>query len=430
MLLQSREFERAAISLQRLLATDPGDRPAREMLAFALESMGKIREERRVRAALAADFPDEPAIQAGYGRVLERSGDAAGALRAYRRARELEPAAAASELDAAIERTRERSSVEVAAPTAFLTDPGGSVARIQAGTAIPIGPATHLAVLGTSYSARSGANRFGTQASALALTLARVGPGVSWSAGPRWHLFSPPGMARHDLGTGAGVTARAALGASFEAAGAAELDAPWDDAAIAVLRGGRSTAVEGHVYSHAMSRRLLLQAGARVRRLSIVTEPMDAMGRATARQSLWLAGADVVLWNRGAALPGEVLDESLVAPTSIAPGATLAYRHYDVTSRPTPEFGSTIGLAPRGIVDEASIATTLAASRQRLGIHVQAGLAHDSARDARMWRGGAGLFWTPTPGSRVTLGYEQADETVTGLEGRRQSGWFSVHVHL
>src|SRR2546428_976959 len=62
------------------------DRPARETLAFVMESRGDLEGERALRAALAAEFPDDPRTQADYGRVLERSGDDPGALAAYRRA--------------------------------------------------------------------------------------------------------------------------------------------------------------------------------------------------------------------------------------------------------------------------------------------------------------------------------------------------------
>ena len=88
-LVQAGEFEPAATLLRQLVSLDPANRGAKEMLAFALESMGDLEGERRVRSALAREFPDDPRIQADYGRALERSGDEDGALRAYRRAREL-----------------------------------------------------------------------------------------------------------------------------------------------------------------------------------------------------------------------------------------------------------------------------------------------------------------------------------------------------
>src|SRR5437773_8089853 len=117
-LVRTRAFGPAAAVLRELLSVNPANRGAKEMLAFALESMGDLKGERQVRSALAAEFPAEPRIQADYGRVLERSGDEAGALRAYRRARELNPDGSAPELDAAIERVTGRSAVEYGTPLA------------------------------------------------------------------------------------------------------------------------------------------------------------------------------------------------------------------------------------------------------------------------------------------------------------------------
>src|SRR5437667_180129 len=285
------------------------------MLAFALESKGDLEGERRVRSALAAEFPDDPRIQTDYGRVLERSGEEPGALRAYRRARALSAGRPAPDLDAAIERMKGRTAPEVGAP-------------------------------------------------------------------------------------------------------------------LTVIRGGRTTGAEGHLYSHWLSRRLLLQAGARRRRLSILAEGSPSTRRPAAWQSLWLVGADAVLWRPGAAIRGEMLDEAMVAPTTLASAMTLAYRHYGLSTQTTPDFDALIGLAPRGSVNEGSVATTLASPQGRLGLELRAGLAHDSARRARAWRAGGALIWAPTPATRWSLGYEGATEVISGLIGRRRTGWFSVHVDL
>src|SRR5262249_58810447 len=94
---------------------------------------------------------DEARIQSDYGRVLERSGDAGAALRAYRRARVLSAHAPYPGLVAAIERTRYRTAVEVAAPVTVMTEPEASASRVQAGAAIPVGPQRHVALLGTRY---------------------------------------------------------------------------------------------------------------------------------------------------------------------------------------------------------------------------------------------------------------------------------------
>src|SRR5260221_4174780 len=139
-LLQARAFGQAAALLRDILSEDPANRRAKEMLAFDLESMGNIQGELRVRSALAAEFPDDPRIQTDYGRVLERSGEEGEALRAYRRARELSADTPASELDAAIERMRGRTAVEIATPLAVvMSDPDASASGLRAGVALPLG---------------------------------------------------------------------------------------------------------------------------------------------------------------------------------------------------------------------------------------------------------------------------------------------------
>jgi hypothetical protein len=429
-LVQSREFARAAAMLQDLLSADPANRRASELLGFALESLGDIKRERRVRSALAAEFPGDPRVQADYGRVLERSGDEAGALRAYRHARELSASGPTAELDAAIERMKGRTAPEVGAPLAVTTDPGATSSRVQAGAAVACGSGRRLALLGTRYDANSRSSQDATASAALALSFVRHGAGASWTLGPRLHVISPRG-ARTDVGAGGAFAGRAAFGRALEAEGGAGVETPWDEAPIAVLHGGRTTAAEGHLYSPWFSRRLLLQIGARRRRLSILNPDSRATRRPEAWQSLWVAGADVILWTRpGAAVRGEMLDEALVAPTTLSSAFTLGYRHYDESTRTSPEFAAHIGLAPRASVDEASVAVTLAPPQGRLGIDLRAGLADDSARGARAWRAGGAVIWAPESAIRFALGYEQASEVVTSLVGLRRTGWLSFHVDL
>ena len=429
-LVRTRAFDRAAAVLRGMLSADPRNRGAQEMLAFALESKGDLEGERRVRSALAAEFPDDPRIQTDYGRVLERSGEEPGALRAYRRARALSAGRPAPDLDAAIERMKGRTAPEVGAPLSVMSDPDATASSVQTGAAIPLGSRHHLALLATRCAADAKSTPDATESTELGLSLVRRGAGASWTAGPRLHVVSPRGAARRDVGVGGVITGRAPFGQSFEVEGRAEVETPWDDAAITVLRGGRTTGAEGHLYSHWLSRRLLLQAGARRRRLSILAEGSPSTRRPAAWQSLWLVGADAVLWRPGAAIRGEMLDEAMVAPTTLASAMTLAYRHYGLSTQTTPDFDALIGLAPRGSVNEGSVATTLASPQGRLGLELRAGLAHDSARRARAWRAGGALIWAPTPATRWSLGYEGATEVTSGLIGRRRTGWFSVHVDL
>jgi hypothetical protein len=433
-MLQAREFEQASDTLRRLLSVDPANRRAKEMLAFALESMGDLEEEHRVRAGLAAEFPNDAHIQTDYGRVLERSGDEGAALRAYRRARQLSADGSAPQLDAAIERMRGRTTMEVGTPVlALMSDPDAAATSVQAGAAFPFGSGDHVALLGRHYAAHASGHPDATTASdVLALTLVRRhGTGAYWTVGPRLHLVSPRGGAPKDLGVGGAFTGQAPFGPSFEGGWKVEAETPWDEAAVTVLHGGRTTGAEGHLYSHLFSQRLLLQAGARRRQLSILAAGPQSTDRPRAWQSLGVAGADVVVWRKpNAALRSEMFDETLIAPTTMSSALTLAYRHYELFTQTTPQFNTIIGLAPRGSVDEASAAATLVSSRGDVGLAMSAGLARDAAREARTWRAGGGLIWAPKPRTRFALEYEEASEVATGLVGRRRAGWLSVHVDL
>lgn len=428
-LVEDRSFDRAAAVLRRILSADPANRRAREMLAFALESNGDLEGERRVRSDLAVEFPSDPRVLADYGRVLERSGDEGEALRAYRRARELSDGRSNRDLDTAIRRMRGRTALEVGMPLAVMSDPDAAASRVQAGAAVPLGSRSHVTLLGSRFAAEARSGPEATTAHSLGLSLVlRQGHGTHWTVGPSVHAVASRGGARKDIGAGGSIAGRAAFGPSLEAEWSAGVETPWDEAAVAILRGGRTTFAEGHLFSHLVSRRLLLQAGGRRRRLSIVANPGSAR-RPEVWQSLGVVGADLVVWRKpGAALRGEMLDETLTAPTAISSAVTLAYRHYEVSTRTTPEFIARIGLVPHGSVDEGSVATTFVPAQGRVGLSLRAGLARDAARGARTWRVGGGLALAPGPATRVGLAYEAATEAASGLVGRRREGWLSVHV--
>jgi hypothetical protein len=63
-------------------------------------------------------------------------------------------------------------------------------------------------------------------------------------------------------------------------------------------------------------------------------------------------------------------------------------------------------------------------------LDLRVGLAHDSARGARMWRAGGAVFWAPQSALRFALGFEQASEVATWLVGVSRTGWLSFHVDL
>jgi len=127
---------------------------------------------------------------------------------------------------------------------------------------------------------------------------------------------------------------------------------------------------------------------------------------------------------------GEMLDEAMIVPTTLASALTVAYRHYDVSTRSTPEFAALIGLAPRASADEVSVNVTAASPSGRVGVALGTGTTYDAARHTRGWRAGAALVWVPLPATRIALAYDEATEIATGLLGRRHTGSLSFHVDL
>ena len=435
-LVRTRSYEQAADLLHDILVADPGSRRAKELLAFVLESRGDLAGERRVRGSLAADYPDDAGLQAAYGRVLERSGEAAEALAAYRRARALRPVPPDAEIDAAIDRMRGRTSTEVDAPILSLADPDATAVRVQAGAAPPLGSIGHVVLTAARADAesRQGTATATTDLLAASLVLRRPS-GAALVAGPRLSSFSLQDGASGDRAVGGMIAGQGPMGPHLAGDLTATVDLPWEEAAVAMLHGGRLSAAEGHLYAHFADRRLLLQVGAQGRRLSILApdpaaaEPADFV-RPEATQSLLMGGADVVVWRRPAAARGEMLDDALIAPSALPTAIVVGYRRYEVSTRTSPGFADVIDLAPRGSVDEISTTVSLSSRGGRFGLELRGGLGRDTERDARLTRAGGSLAWAPLPTLRFAVGYDAASDLATGLTGRRHTGSFSIHVDL
>jgi len=430
-LLRSGRFGEAARVLGGMIQEDPANRRAKEMLAFTFESSGELDRERELRRELSSEAPGDAQLQREYGRVLERSGDYVQALTAYRRARSLEPVKADAALEAAIDRMAGRLAVEVAAGFGVLSDPDAVANRVQAGAAVPLGSRAHLSLLASRLSSVSRATFGSAQGiSAGASLVLRAPLGATLAIGPRFHAAQKDGLAQ-DLAVGGTLLAQLPLGRFLLAEAAGELETPWEDSAITVLWGGRTTGGTGRLYLRGLGGRLLLQAGARVRRMSIFEDSSRSVGRPSASQELVVAGADFVVWRKPAdTIRGEMLDDALFAPTAFSSALVLAYRHFEAFSAATPAFSARIGLLPRNSVDELSAAGTLALLRGRLGVELRAGLGRDHAREAILWRAGGALVWAPARMVRLALQYEGALESVSSLLGIRNAGGVSCHVDL
>jgi hypothetical protein len=429
-LIEARAVDQAMTLLDGLLAGDPANRRARELLAFAFESAGDFKRELRVRAALAADYPNDAQIQAAYGRVLERTGDERAALAENLRAREL--GGADAEVKEAIDRLRGRTAVEVGGAAAVLTDPAATAGRIQIGLAVPLATRVHLALLDAYYVVADATTPRSSKIVAVAPSIVLRSPNGAWlAAGPRLNHTILTGSAG-DVAIGGALAGTAPLGSHVTVELRADGETLWDDAAIALLHGGRQTGGIGRLYVHALERRLLLQAGVQARLLSLLVAPPGELAvRAGARQALVVAGADVVVWPRqGGEVRGEILDDAFIAPSSLPTAITASYRHYQAYAENSTAFATIVALPDRVAIDEASGRVSLVSPNRALGMELRGGVGRDSAHDAWLWRAGGAVLWAPTSAIRFALRYDHATQLIPGYAGSREEGWISCHVDL
>lgn len=430
-LLRVGDFARAEDELRRFLRRDPQHRWAREMLAFALESRGDLEGELRIRAALAAETPSDSRAQWNFGRALERFGDYGGALAAYRRAEAADgESEGEAELEAAIDRLEGRTAVEVATVASTEVDPNATASRIQGGAAVPVASLAHVAVVAGGRRTFGHADAGSAVDGAITASLVLEHPsGAALVAGPRFHATRVDEVASADLALGGALSGRLPLGTYFTLEAAGELDAPWDDSATAVRHGGRSTGAGGFLHAHLLSWRLLLQAGMRARRFTVVSISDPATDRPEATQTLFVGGVDVVVWrNVDRVVPGEMLDDALALPAALTEAITVGYRHYEAFTDAESAFEERIVLVERGSIDEASVGAAFVPGGGPVGLEVRAGLGRDASRDAIIARVGPGVVWAPTRTVRLSARYEGTNETAGGFAGQRHGGWVGAHV--
>jgi len=257
-------------------------------------------------------------------------------------------------------------------------------------------------------------------------------PNGAWlAAGPRLNHTILTGTAG-DVAIGGALAGTAPLGSHVTVELRADGEALWDEAAIALLHGGRQTGGIGRVYVHAFERRLLLQVGVQARLLSLlVAPPGEPAVRADARQALVVAGADVVVWRgQGGEVRGEILDDAFIAPSSLPTAITASYRHYEAYAENSTAFATVVALPSRSAIDEASARVSVVSLNRALGMELRGGVGRDSAQNAWLWRAGGAALWAPTSAIRFALRYDHATQVIPGYAGSREEGWISCHVDL
>jgi tetratricopeptide (TPR) repeat protein len=436
--LLAKDWEGAARLLRRFLERSPGNLRARHMLAWALESEGDLAGELAVRAPLAADDPSFDA-QRDYGRALERAGDFRDALHSYQAAAAMTNAPDAT-LTTARDRMHYRLTPEVAGGLGVRSDPNTTTEHLQAGAALPFASRHLVSMIFSHDVAHGGWPVADTAVSAVGASLvlgARWG-GTLMLAGKGW------GVSQIPVSNGTPLQSLPAL----RFGGVGEVDTPasswvrvnlrgelenqWTEAPITIRESGVATGLTGHLFVFPVpsSHRLIIDAGTQARRLMLAPGTPGST-RPEASQLLSWAGADFVMWqNPARTLAGQILDENLVRQTEVAESVTFSVRHYELFGRSDPAFDRRLVLLPRSSINSGSLVIRNALGGGRFGFELRGGLGYESTRRNVLSQGGLTLSLASSAASRVTASYDIAQETITGLTGRRHTGWVSYHVDL
>jgi tetratricopeptide (TPR) repeat protein len=440
----AKKWQRAEQVLRHLINVVGNHPRANAMLAWVLEAEKKLDKEIEVRKGLAERAaPVNFLYTFDHARALERSGKYTEALRHYRQASSID-SDGHPELAASIARLRHRLSTELSTGGIFRTDPSGHSEGVRAGVAFAFGWNNSLSLLASYERSNAYANRRATTANtklatlrgsfllgrtqSLTSVLALELTGLDSRTGSVPTLENPDGMVVDSttLNVAPSVTLRTAPGKKLQFYADAKVGAPWREAASTIREGGTVTGVTAQLYALPFGDKLVFGTGGRARYLELRTV-MDETP--TAKQMLWFAGADYVAWvDPRHRARGQILDENLAFSTYLADALVVSYRHYE--SFGSNDFGSRVPLADRAQVEEVSAIGRKTMRDGVLAFEGRIGGGYDWARNLRLWRSGASLLFSPTTATRITLTYDVATESSSGLAGRRHAGWLSFHADL
>jgi tetratricopeptide (TPR) repeat protein len=414
-----KEWSAAERAVRRLLTASPSHTRANAMLAWILEAQGNVGDEVKVRASLATEDAGADMLR-DYGRALERSGDWAGALHAYRKAATRD-GSHDLELTKALDRVDRRMSVELAAGAIGRADPSATGYAGFAGFAVPVGRASQWSVGALhEYVLSNGKDSYASELRGTFMYRARD---ASLYAGTKLGLangvFAPGGLAGASTGLLAGHVTLTIDG---------EAHTVWRETPRAVFEGGRVDGATSHVFVSLLNQKVIVDSGVQMRRLTLSPE---MMGTPDAQQLLAWTGADVIAWTNFAhEARGEILDDDLLHPTYAADSAVISYRHYELSGRTDPMFQSRLALSDRASMDEVSATFRKVLLRGAIALDARAGFGRDWVRELYMGRGGVAIWVSPTSRSRLSLSFELARESVHAFTGERRTGWMNYHVDL
>jgi len=195
-----------------------------------------------------------------------------------------------------------------------------------------------------------------------------------------------------------------------------------------VREGGVVDSATAQLFAAPRAGKLLFSLGLQTRRLGLAALADEPAPHAW--QAFGAAGVDYTLHSDPTRTArGEILDGELLAPRALAASTILSLRHYELTSQ--DPFGARLVLVERSRIDEVSgVLRRVLDRRGVLGAELRAGAGYDWLREVRLFRAGASLLVSATASSRLTLDYDLANESRTGLVGRRHAGSVVLHVDL
>ena len=444
--LLNKDWEGGARVLRRYLALDPKNVRGRQMLAWALEADGDLDGELAVRRSLVEDHPTAE-NQRDYGRALERATNYRAASLQYHAAL-ADGAGADNTLVASYDRMHFRITPELSGGGWVRSDPQAWDWRVQAGAALPFGTHHQAGLLfwrdtSTDWSANEpvGKNTLletgsVTGLGAYAMFGRRSGTSLLLGADTRFSTTSGENSAGEEL---YGPARQLAFG------GQTELDSPvsryvqvnvhldvneqWNDAPVTIHEGGTQTGALAHLYLFPISRVLLVDSGALVRRLSL--RPLeDGDPTPTANQLLTWAGVDFNLWSDSTRLVrGETLDEKMVRRIALNDAGVLAYRHYENFANLSPNFR--IALYPRDSIDNGTFILRKALWGGRTGFELRGGIGYDNIQNQLLAQAGGAIVVAASWSTRLTVSYDYTHQSATtGIPGTLQIGWVAFHADL
>jgi tetratricopeptide (TPR) repeat protein len=408
--------------LEDFLADYPDHERGKALLAWVLEGRGKVDEELALRKEASRERVERPRKTLEYARALERSQDYDAALDHYKEARSL----GVTEASAGIVRIEQRMSPELGGGLAMRSDPSGTISGWRVGATMPFGTRLRLAVTATGESSSEGVliNEMerSTQ-SAAGWMILNSRRGGMLAVGPSYRV----GDEREGIGASGALHTSPQRDVQLQIRG--DYNTLWNESASTLRYGGVQDNVGAHLFlkSEVSDREVLASFSVQGRRLGL--EPVFSMDYIRARQLFASGGLDVQLDQRGdRAIRSETFDGEMLHARSMNSATIVAYRHYELFGE--DPFGERLVLVERSSIDELSAVVRRVEQRGVLGGELRGGLGYDWARYVKQWRAGASLLLAATTTSRLTVDYDLASESGTGLVGRRHMGSVVLHVDL